>query len=80
MLKHFSCIHTIFSILLILICVGTFSFSLSLSLSVSCFMAPKCKSTLSWNPLHFGASSSNSTPYHVQFHDEKAHIDFSENF
>ena len=46
---------------LILQLLGTFlivSLSLSISLScVSCFMAPKCKSTLSKNPLHSGASS-----------------------
>ena len=45
--------------------------SLSLFLSVSCSMAPKQKSTPSWNPLRFGASSSspsaNSTPSHIRF-------------
>ena len=79
--------RTIFSILLFLIWVGTFllvslslSLSLSLFLSVSCSMAPKCKSASSWNSLHSRASSSNSTPFHIRFHDEKAHTDFSENF
>ena len=65
--------------------VGAFlivSLSPSISLScVSCFMAPKRKSTLSQNPLRFGASSSsNPTPSHIQFRDEKARKDFLENF
>ena len=61
------------------------SLYLSLSLSlVSCSMAPKWKSTPSQNPLHSRASSSSpfvdSTTSHVQFHDDKACKDFSENF
>ena len=66
--------------------IGAFLFvslSLSLSLSLSrivCAMAPKRKSILSQNPLRSGASSSDSTPLHVRFHDEKARKDFSENF
>ena len=44
-------------------------------------MAPKHKSTPSWNPLHFGTStSSDPTPSHVRFYDEKAKSDFFENF
>ena len=43
-------------------------------------MAPKCKSTPSQNPLRSGASSSDPTPSHVKFRDEKAKLDFSENF
>ena len=66
-----------FIFILILIYVGAFlrvSFSLSLSL-------PKRKSTLSYNPLHSGAfSSSDTTPSHVRFCDDKARRDFSENF
>ena len=66
-----------FIFILILIYVGAFlrvSFSLSLSL-------PKRKSTLSHNPLHSGAfSSSDTTPSHVRFCDDKARRDFSENF
>ena len=59
--------------------------SLFLSLSyVSCIMAPKRKSIPSQNPLCFGASSSSSpfdpTPSHEQFCDEKAKLNFSENF
>ena len=73
-----------FSILLILILFGTLlllSLSLSLSLLVSLRMAPKHKSALSRNPLSSEASSSsNPTPSHVRFHDDKAHQDFSENF
>ena len=60
------------------------SFSLSLSLSpllvLVCSMPPKCKSTPSQNPLHSGAFSSNPTPSHVRFRDEKAKPDFKENF
>ena len=62
-------------------------FRLSLSLSLSFLftlvvsMAPKCKSTLSRNPLHSGASSSSDpTPSHIQFRDEDARKAFSEKF
>ena len=44
-------------------------------------MAPTHKSTPSWNPLHSGAStSSDPTPFSIQFHDEKTKSDFFENF
>ena len=43
-------------------------------------MAPKRKSTPSPNPFHSKTSSSDPTPLHVRFHDEKARQDFSENF
>ena len=44
-------------------------------------MAPTHKSTPSWNPLHSGAStSSDPTPFSVRFCDEKAKMDFFENF
>ena len=45
-------------------------------------MAPKRKSTLSRNPLHFGTSSSYSgpTPFSVRFRDKVSRKDFSENF
>ena len=70
--------------ILILICVGAFTFvSLSLSLSfyaLACSMAPKRKSAQSQSPLCSGASSSDSTPSYVKFHDDKARKDFSENF
>ena len=64
-------------------CVGTFLFvPLSLFLSVSCSMTPKCKPTLSRNPLHSRASSSSPsadpTPVHVRFRDDKARKDFLE--
>ena len=54
----------------------------SLCLSVSLLMAPKkSKSTPSQNPIRSGASSSiDPTPSHVRFRDEKAWMDFSENF
>ena len=48
---------------------------------VSCVLAPKRKSVPSQNPLRFGAStSSDPTPSHVRFHDERAKIDFFKNF
>ena len=45
-------------------------------------MAPKRKSTLSQNPLRSGASTSSSdpTPSHVWFYNDKARKDISENF
>ena len=47
---------------------------------INCVMAPKRKSTSSRNLLRFGAStSSNLTPSHVRFRDEKAKSDFFEN-
>jgi len=78
-----------FLYILKLIYVGAFprvslSLSPSLFLALVCSMAPKGKYTLSRNPLCFGASfsssPSNSTPSHVQFHDDKACKDISENF
>ena len=51
---------------------------------ISCVMAPKRKSTPSWNPFPFGVSSSSSpsdpTPSYVRFRDEKAKSNFFENF
>ena len=83
-----SCIHTFNSIYFDIFFGWYFSDCLSLFLSfsssyVSCVMAPKRKSTPSRNPLHSRASSSspsNPTPSHVRFHDEKAKLDFFENF
>ena len=44
-------------------------------------MAPKRKSTPTWNPLHFGASSSSdSAPLSLQFRDDDAYKAYSENF
>ena len=57
-----------------------FCLSLSFFLLVSCSMTPKHKSTPSRNPLRSGASSSDSTPCHIWFCDEKARTNFSENF
>ena len=55
--------------------------SLSLFLTLVCFMAPKRKSTPSQNPLRSGASSSSDpTPSSIQFRDDGARRDFSENF
>ena len=55
------------------------SFSFLFTLVVS--MAPKRKSASSRNPFCFGASSSSfdPTPSHIQFCDEDARKDFSEN-
>ena len=82
MFMHSSCIRTLFSFLsLVRYCDYVFlSLSLSLSLSDRLQMAPKCKSIPSWNPLHSRTSSSDSTPLHILFHDEKAHKEFLENF
>ena len=45
------------------------------------FMAPKRKSTQTWNPLHSGASlSSDPSPSNVQFRDDDAFKAFSKNF
>ena len=63
--------------LLVLCCDGTFLF-VSVFLSDSLHMAPKNKSTPFWNPFHFGASSSDPTPLHIRFCDEKTLQDFSE--
>ena len=82
----FSCIRTFISlyfyILLLLVLFWlSLSISLSLSLVLVCSMAPKLKSTLSQNPLHSGASSSSDpTPFHVWFRDDKAQKDFLQNF
>ena len=44
-------------------------------------MAPKCTSTLSQNPLRFGASSSyDPTPSHIRFRDEDVQKAFPKNF
>ena len=54
-------------------------FPLSTLFTLIVFMAPKCKSTLSQNPLHSGAlSSSDPTPSHIRFRDEDTRKDFSE--
>ena len=72
--------------LLYLNCVGAFfivSFFLPLFLfTLVVSMAPKRKSTPSWNPLRFGTSSTSSdlTPSHLRFHDDDAHKAFSEYF
>ena len=64
---------------LVLFCFSL-SLSLSLSLSNSLRMAPKCKFAPSQNLLRFEASSSSDpTPSHVRFCDDKACQDFSEN-
>ena len=90
LLLHITCLcifmHTYFtfSIFLYIDCIGTFAACLFLSLSlvyISCVVAFKCKSTSSWNPLRFGAStSSDPTPSHVRFCYEKAKSNFFENF
>ena len=58
-----------------------FYLSLSLSLEIVCVMAPKCKSTPFQNPFRSRASSSSDpTPSHVWFRDDKVRKDISENF
>ena len=86
MFMHSPCICTLFSIyLLYLNCFGT-CLIVSLSLPLFLFtlvvsMVPKCKSAPSWNPFHFGPSSSyDLTPSHIRIHDEDARKDFLENF
>ena len=85
MFMHFSCIHTFLfypiDIDIVWYSSASLSLSVSVSLLVSLRMAPKHKSAPSRNPLSSEASSSsNPTPSHVKFHDDKAHQDFSENF
>ena len=84
MLMHFHAYVPSFSYILIYYCVGTFlilSLSLSPFLCQSNSMGLKRKSTPSQNPLRFGASfSSDPTPSSIQFHDENARNDLSENF
>ena len=78
-LMHFSCIRTIFFSLSLIFMCWYLSACLSLSQLV-CSMAPKRKSSPPRNPLCSGASSFDSMPSLVQFRDDKAHKDFSENF
>ena len=85
MFMHFHAYVPSFLYIFIYFFFGAFlRFSLSLSpsllLMLVCSMAPKRKSTMSQNPLHSGASSFDPTPSYVRFRDEKAKLDFSENF
>ena len=85
MLMHFHAyVPYILYILIYWLCLVLFYVFLSPSLSlvyVSWVMAPKRRSTPSQN--HFcsrASTSSDPTPSHVQFHDNKARQDFLENF
>ena len=84
MLMHFHAYILYILYILIYWLYWCFSVCLFLSLSlvyISCVMAPKRKSTPSQNPFHFEAStSSDPSPLHVRFHDEKAKSNFFENF
>ena len=77
--------YSLFNILVIFELFGTFLI-VFLSLPLFLFtlvvsMAPKRKSTLVQNPLHFGASSSSDfSPISLRFRDDDAHKAFSENF
>ena len=77
--------YSLFNILVIFELLGTFLIVL-LFLPFFLFtlvmsMAPKHKSTLTWNPFHSGASSfSDSAPLSLRFRDDNAHKAFSENF
>ena len=86
MFMHFPCIHTLFLIYLIYFdCLGLFEFSFP-SLPLFLFtlvvsMAPKHKSTPTWNPLLFDASSSfDPSPSNVRFRDDDVFKAFLENF
>ena len=86
MLMHFY-VHVLYIqyIFIYLNCVWDFSVCFILPphslVYISVSMAPKHKSTSSRNPIYSGASSSsNPTPSFIQFHDEDAQKDFSENF
>ena len=74
MIMHISCIRTLsFLSLYFIVIVFYFFFSLSLSFSNRLHMAPKQKSTSTWNPFCSGSSSSTDLPpLHVRFSDEKA--------
>ena len=79
MLMHFHAYIPSFIFILILILLVLFCVFLSLPPSfVSYSIALKWKSTLSQNPFHSRASSSSdATPSHVRFCDDKARKDFS---
>ena len=56
-------------------------FPLSILFTLVVSMAPKRKSTLAWNPLHFGASSSSDhAPLSLHFRNDDAHKTFTEKF
>ena len=80
--------HTYFLFIICDIIVAAWDFSDCLFLFLPLFlftlvvsMAPKRKSTLTWNPLRFVAfSSSDPSPSNVRFQDDDAFKEFSENF
>ena len=77
--------YSLFNILVIFEFLGTFLIvfhSLPLFLfTLVVSMAPKRKSTSTWNPLHSGASSSSdSAPLSLRFRNDNAHKAFLENF
>ena len=77
--------YSFFNILVIFELLGTFLIvfhSLLLFLfTLVVSMAPKRKSTSTWNPLHSGASSpSDSAPLSLRFRNDNAHKAFSKNF
>ena len=86
MFMHFPCICTSFHIFLLLwIVLELFWLSLSFpslflfTLVVS--MAPKCKSTLAWNPLHSSVySSSDHAPLSLCFCNDDAYKAFAKKF
>ena len=79
--------HT-YSISIYLLYLNCFRAFLIVSFSLPLFMftlvvsmAPKRKSTPTWNPLHSGAFSSfDFAPISLRFRDDDAHKAFSENF
>ena len=78
---HFSCIRTLS---FLYICFGLWrcvSVFLPLALSRIYYAWHLSANLLRlFNPLHSGTSSSDPTPTHIRFCDEKAHKDFSKNF
>ena len=84
-MMHFFCtshVHAFFMHMypLLFFCLYSIVIINSLSLADSLCMAPKHKSTLPRNPLRSRTSSSNPTPLHIPFRDEKARKYFSKNF
>ena len=86
MFMHSPCICTSFHIfLLVWTVLELFWLSLSFSslflVTLVVSMAPKRKSTLAWNPLHSGAStSSDHAPLSLRFRNDDAHKAFTKNF
>ena len=93
---HVTCSCIFHSFVCLFVCLFTYSSYCELFWDISDFlffflplllvtlvvsMAPKHKSTPTWNPLcSCASSSSNPSPSHIQFHDDDAFKAFSKNF